>query len=84
MGEVSAAVVAGSLSVVDGLRVIAIRSQLMSKLAGQGAVGLLKLDTEATEALIADYPEVTVAGYISPSETVIAGRWPPSTRRSPR
>ena len=73
MGEVTAAVVAGALSVVDGLRVIAIRSKLMSKLAGQGAVALLKLDPEATETLIADYPEVSVAGYISPRETVIAG-----------
>jgi phthiocerol/phenolphthiocerol synthesis type-I polyketide synthase B len=73
MGEVSAAVVAGALSVTDGLRVIANRSRLMSQLAGQGAVGLLKLDAEATEALIADYPEVSVAGYISPKETVIAG-----------
>ncbi|OBK32122.1 polyketide synthase [Mycobacterium sp. 1245111.1] len=73
MGEVTAAVVAGALSVVDGLRVIAIRSKLMSKLAGQGAVALLKLDAEATEALLADYPEVSVAGYISPRETVVAG-----------
>jgi phthiocerol/phenolphthiocerol synthesis type-I polyketide synthase B len=73
MGEVTAAVVAGALSVTDGLRLIAIRSRLMSQLAGQGAVGLLKLDAEATEALIADYPEVSVAGYISPKETVIAG-----------
>jgi phthiocerol/phenolphthiocerol synthesis type-I polyketide synthase B len=73
MGEVTAAVVAGALSVADGLRVIAIRSRLMSQLAGQGAVGLLKLDAEATEALIADYPNVSVAGYISPHQTVIAG-----------
>jgi phthiocerol/phenolphthiocerol synthesis type-I polyketide synthase B len=73
MGEVTAAVVAGALSVVDGLRVIAIRSKLMSKLAGQGAVALLKLDPETTEALLADYPEVSVAGYISPRETVVAG-----------
>ena len=73
MGEVSAAVVAGALTVADGLRVIAIRSRLMSQLAGQGAVGLLKLDAEATAALIADYPKVSVAGYISPRETVIAG-----------
>jgi phthiocerol/phenolphthiocerol synthesis type-I polyketide synthase B len=73
MGEVSAAVVAGALSVTDGLRLVAIRSRLMSQLAGQGAVGLLKLDAAATEALIADYPEVSVAGYISPKETVIAG-----------
>jgi phthiocerol/phenolphthiocerol synthesis type-I polyketide synthase B len=73
MGEVTAAVVAGALSVVDGLRVIAIRSKLMSKLAGQGAVALLKMDPEATEALLASYPEVSVAGYISPRETVVAG-----------
>ncbi len=73
MGEVSAAVVAGALSVADGLRVIAARSRLMSRLAGQGAVGLLKLDAEATEALIADFAGVSVAGYISPRETVIAG-----------
>ncbi|HEY1841615.1 MAG TPA: type I polyketide synthase [Mycobacterium sp.] len=73
MGEITAAVVAGALSVVEGLRVIAIRSQLMSRLAGQGAVGLLKLDPEATAELIIGYPEVSVAGYISPRETVIAG-----------
>jgi phthiocerol/phenolphthiocerol synthesis type-I polyketide synthase B len=73
MGEVTAAVVAGALSAADGLRVIAIRSRLMSQLAGQGAVGLLKLDAEAAEALIADYPGVSVAGYIAPQQTVIAG-----------
>jgi phthiocerol/phenolphthiocerol synthesis type-I polyketide synthase B len=73
MGEVTAAVVAGALTVADGLRVIAIRSRLMSQLAGQGAVGLLKLDAEATEALIADYADVSVAGYIAPQQTVIAG-----------
>ncbi len=73
MGEVTAAVVAGALSVADGLRVIAIRSRLMSQLAGQGAVALLKLDAEATAGLIADFPEVSVAGYVSPGETVIAG-----------
>jgi phthiocerol/phenolphthiocerol synthesis type-I polyketide synthase D len=73
MGEVTAAVVAGALSVAEGLRVIAIRSRLMSRLAGQGAVALLELDAEATVALLADYPEVSVAGYISPSQTVVAG-----------
>ena len=42
MGEVTAAVVAGALTVADGLRVIAARSRLMSQLAGQGAVALLQ------------------------------------------
>ena len=56
MGEVTAAVVAGALTVAEGLRVIATRSRLMSQFAGKGAVALVELDTESTEALIADYP----------------------------
>ena len=73
MGEVTAAVVAGALSVADGLRLIAARSRLMSRLAGQGAVALLTLDAEATEALIVDYPGVSLAVYSSPRQTVVAG-----------
>ena len=34
---------------------------------------MLKLDAEATGALIADFPDVSVAGYVSPRQTVIAG-----------
>jgi phthiocerol/phenolphthiocerol synthesis type-I polyketide synthase B len=73
MGEVTASVVAGALSPAEGLRVIAVRSQLMSRLAGQGASALLKLDADAATALVADYPAVSLAGYASPRETVIAG-----------
>jgi len=73
MGEVTAAVVSGALSVADGLKVIGVRSRLMSRMAGQGAVALLHLDLDATEALIADFPDVSVAGYLSPRQTVIAG-----------
>ncbi len=73
MGEVTAAVVAGALSPADGLKVIATRSRLMSRLAGQGAVGLLELDAEAAETLIAEYPGVSLTVYASPRQTVIAG-----------
>ncbi len=73
MGEVTAAVVAGALTVEEGLRLIAIRSRLMSQLAGQGAVALLELDADATASLIADYPQVSLAVYSSPRQTVIAG-----------
>ena len=73
MGEVTAAVVAGALSPADGLRVIATRSKLMSRLAGQGAMALLELDAEAVEKLVADYSDITVAVYAAPSQTVIAG-----------
>ncbi|RDH76465.1 SDR family NAD(P)-dependent oxidoreductase [Mycolicibacterium moriokaense] len=73
MGEVTAAVVAGALTVADGLRVIATRSRLMSRLAGQGAVALLTLDAKAAEAVIADYPGVGVAVYSAPRQTAVAG-----------
>jgi phthiocerol/phenolphthiocerol synthesis type-I polyketide synthase C len=73
MGEVAAAVVAGALTPDEGLRVIATRSKLMSRLAGQGAMALLELDAEATTSLIADYPNVTLAVFAAPGQTVIAG-----------
>ena len=73
MGEVSAAVAAGVLSAAEGLAVIATRSRLMSQLAGRGAMALVELDAGATEAVIADYPQVGVAVYASPRQTVIAG-----------
>ncbi|KAA1251690.1 type I polyketide synthase [Mycobacterium simiae] len=73
MGEVSAAVVAAALTPEQGLRVIATRSRLMARLSGQGAMALLELDADATEALIADYPQVSLAVYASPHQSVIAG-----------
>jgi phthiocerol/phenolphthiocerol synthesis type-I polyketide synthase A len=73
MGEVSAAVVAGALTPAQGLAVIATRSRLMARLSGQGAMALLELDPDSTEALIADYAGVTLAVYASPRQTVIAG-----------
>ncbi len=73
MGEVSAAVVAGALSARDGLRVIATRSRLMARLSGQGAMALLELEPAAVEGVIADYPDVTLAVYASPRQSVIAG-----------
>ncbi|MGB3476654.1 MAG: acyltransferase domain-containing protein, partial [Mycobacterium sp.] len=73
MGEVAAAVVAGALSPADGLKVIATRSKLMARLSGQGAMALLELDADAAEKLVAEHPDITVAVYAAPQQTVIAG-----------
>lgn len=73
MGEVTAAVVAGALSVAEGLQVIATRSRLMSRLSGQGAMALVELDPAAAEKLIEGEPDVTVAVYASPRQSVLAG-----------
>jgi phthiocerol/phenolphthiocerol synthesis type-I polyketide synthase B len=48
----------------------------MSQLAGTGAVALLEADAGATETLIAGYPGVEIAGYLSPRQTVVAGPVP--------
>jgi phthiocerol/phenolphthiocerol synthesis type-I polyketide synthase D len=73
MGEVTAAVVAGALTPAGGLDVIATRSRLMSRLSGQGAMALLELDASSAERLIAEYSEVSLAVYASPTQSVIAG-----------
>lgn len=73
MGEVTASVVAGALTPAEGLDVIATRSRLMSRLSGQGAMALVELDAGAAERLIVDYPDVSVAVYASPNQSVIAG-----------
>src|SRR6201992_719537 len=73
MGEVTAAVVSGALSPADGLKVIATRSKLMSRLSGQGAMALVELDAAEAEKLVGQYPDVTVAVYAAPQQTVIAG-----------
>lgn len=73
MGEVTAAVVAGALTPAEGLRVIATRSRLMSRLSGQGAMALIELSPAAAQTLVSSQPDVTVAVYASPRQTVIAG-----------
>jgi phthiocerol/phenolphthiocerol synthesis type-I polyketide synthase D len=73
MGEVSAAVVAGVLTPAEALTVITTRSRLLARLAGHGAMALLECDADTTQALLADYPEVGVAVYASPRQTVITG-----------
>lgn len=73
VGEVTAAIVAEALTPAQGLDVVTIRSRLMAQLAGRGAVALVELDVDAAEALISGFPGVSVAGHLSPRQTVIAG-----------
>ncbi|PJE06461.1 sulfolipid-1 biosynthesis phthioceranic/hydroxyphthioceranic acid synthase [Mycobacterium sp.] len=75
LGEVSAAVVAGALSLQDGLRVICRRSRLCLRLAGAGAMAAVELPTaqvreELTRRAVKD---VVIAVVASPQSTVIGG-----------
>ncbi|GAA2348416.1 type I polyketide synthase [Streptomyces cuspidosporus] len=50
MGEVAAAVVAGALSLADGVRVICRRSALLTRVAGRGAMATVGLGADAVQA----------------------------------
>lgn len=75
LGEVAAAVVAGALSVQDGVRVICRRSRLMSRIAGAGAMAAVELPAQQvlSELVNRRIDDVVVAVVASPQSTVIGG-----------
>ena len=75
MGEAAAAVVAGTLSLEDGARVICRRSRLMSRIAGAGAMASVELPAQQvlSELMARDVDDVVVAVLASPQSTVIGG-----------
>ncbi|WP_443057600.1 SDR family NAD(P)-dependent oxidoreductase, partial [Streptomyces sp. IBSBF 2806] len=76
-GEIAAAVVAGALSVVDGARVVALRSRALVALAGGGgmvSVGLAAGGSGGVSELVGRWGgRVSVAAVNGPSSTVVSG-----------
>ncbi|HTX97922.1 MAG TPA: sulfolipid-1 biosynthesis phthioceranic/hydroxyphthioceranic acid synthase [Mycobacterium sp.] len=75
MGEVAAAVVAGALSLEDGVRVICRRSRLMSTIAGSGTMASVELPAEQVllELMARGVDDVVLAVVAAPQSTVIGG-----------
>src|SRR6478609_8266215 len=75
MGEAAAAVVAGALSLEDGVRVICRRSRLMSTIAGSGAMASVELPAQQvlSELMARGVSDVVIAVVASPESTVIGG-----------
>jgi polyketide synthase 5 len=75
MGETAAAVVAGALSLEDGVRVICRRSRLMATIAGSGAMASVELPAKQvlSEFSVRGVKDVVVAVVASPQSTVIGG-----------
>jgi len=75
LGESAAAVVAGALSVEDGVRVIGRRSKLMTRISGSGAMASVELPAQQviTELMSRGVTDVVVAVVASPQSTVIGG-----------
>jgi natural product biosynthesis luciferase-like monooxygenase protein len=74
VGEISAAVAAGVLSVEDALRLAAIRGRLMQDLPAGGGMAAVFAPEGWAHAAVADHPEtLAVAGINAPNEVVISG-----------
>jgi acyl transferase domain-containing protein/acyl carrier protein len=73
IGELSAACVAGILSLEDALTLVSARGRLMSALPRTGAMAALFTDEATTAAAIADHQDVGIAALNGPTETVISG-----------
>jgi len=75
LGEVAASVVAGALSLEDGVRVICRRSRLMSTIAGSGAMASVELPAAQvlSELAALGVADVGLSVVASPQSTVIGG-----------
>ncbi|GAB1815955.1 sulfolipid-1 biosynthesis phthioceranic/hydroxyphthioceranic acid synthase [Mycobacterium sp. MUNTM1] len=75
LGESAAAVVAGGLSVGDGVRVICRRSKLMARIAGSGAMASVELPGQQvlSELSIRGISDVVLSVVASPTSTVVGG-----------
>ena len=75
LGEVAAAVVAGALSLDDGVCVVCRRSRLMSTIAGSGAMASVELPAQKVREELTSRraKDVVVAVVVSPQSTVIGG-----------
>ncbi|MBZ0294962.1 MAG: type I polyketide synthase [Anaerolineae bacterium] len=76
MGEVAGAYAAGILSLEDAAKVICRRSQLMKQVSGQGAMAVVGLSYEGTEALLNEFAftdRLGIAVSNGPRSTVLSG-----------
>jgi myxalamid-type polyketide synthase MxaE and MxaD len=74
LGEVAAAVAAGTLWLEDGVRVVYQRSRLMKKVAGKGMTAVVGLPLDrAAEAIRGREDRLAVAGSNGPASSVLSG-----------
>nr|AEZ54377.1 PieA4 [Streptomyces piomogenus] len=73
-GEIAAATVAGALSLEDGARVAALRSQAILAISGRGGMASLPLSQDDAAELLKQWNgRLTVAAHNGPTATVVAG-----------
>ncbi|WP_159024632.1 acyltransferase domain-containing protein, partial [Streptomyces scabiei] len=71
-GEIAAATVSGALTLSDGARVVALRSQLIAHIAGNGGMTSVALPRHQAETIATDLG-LDIAAVNSPASTVLSG-----------
>ncbi|MEH0434506.1 SDR family NAD(P)-dependent oxidoreductase [Streptomyces scabiei] len=73
-GEIAAAVVAGALSLEDGAKVVALRSQAITAIAGRGGMASVPLPPEELAGHLGPWGDrLSVAAANGPAATVLSG-----------
>lgn len=73
-GEIAAAHVAGALSLEDAARVVALRSRLLTAVAGEGAIASVALNAEESQDRIERWGgKLSIAAINGPSSVVLGG-----------
>ncbi|ONI92252.1 hypothetical protein ALI144C_00035, partial [Actinosynnema sp. ALI-1.44] len=73
-GEIAAAAVAGILSLEDAAKVVALRSKMLTALAGRGGMLSIAEPVDGVRQRIASYGErLSIAAVNGPSSTVVSG-----------
>ncbi|WP_227014641.1 MULTISPECIES: type I polyketide synthase [Nocardiopsis] len=72
-GEIAAACVAGTLSLDDAAKVVALRSQALTSLAGSGGMASLGLSPQRAEELVGSYEDLHLAAVNGPESVVVSG-----------
>ncbi|WP_150243248.1 type I polyketide synthase [Nocardiopsis quinghaiensis] len=80
-GEIAAACVAGALSLDDAAKVVALRSQALTSLAGSGGMASLGLSPERAEELVGSDEDLHLAAVNGPESVVVSGS-PAAVRRA--
>ena len=73
-GEIAAAVVAGSLSLDDAARIVAVRSSVLTELAGRGAMVAVRLPADKVRPMLQHWRgRLDIAAVNGPSSIVVSG-----------
>ena len=73
LGEVTAAHIAGALSLADAVQVVVARSRLMRSISGLGKMAAVNQRAEALLPRLSRYPGLSIAAANDPAALVVAG-----------